>query len=119
MLTDIFVTRIWGTANEGEKTYTVDVYLDGSQTVTTVVAISKMEFTDEDDHAWIKVDVKCYYDNEGGHCPTKEPDPLDTVPASYRLKIVKPTQIIYELKVRNDDGFIYADCPIMIFFHSK
>ncbi|HYE24013.1 MAG TPA: hypothetical protein VEG32_02325, partial [Clostridia bacterium] len=90
----------------------------GGRTVTTAVSISKLETTDEDDHFWAKVAVRSYCTISGDvvYCPVQDPPAPN--PNSYAKKIYGAYNITYELQVRNDDGYVYADCPILIFAYA-
>ena len=113
MISDIFATRIWGMSNGSSASYTLKINIP-NKTVTAVASISKVEFSDDDDHSWAKVSVQkyCYYNAEDFVlCP------LGTSQTSYK-KINNAANITFQLEVRNDDGFVYADCPILIFFHN-
>src|SRR5215217_5643241 len=115
MITDVWATRIWGTADGGSATYSMKIKFGGKD-VFTIVAVSKAEFTDEDDHAWFKVAIRghCFL-SENGNVSCPHPDPPLPNPTSF-LKVDNAESITYELQVRNDDGYVYADCPIMVFF---
>src|SRR5262245_12985292 len=117
MISDIYVTRIWGTIDGDSTSYTLRVNT-GGRTLSTAVSISKLETTDGDDHVWAKAMVRSYCTISGDviYCPVQDPPAPN--PKSYQNKLYGVDHICYELQVRNDDGYLYADCPITIFFHN-
>jgi hypothetical protein len=111
------MTRIWGTADESEETYSVSIGINPPQIISAVVSISKVEFTDDDDHSWAQAHITDWVIDEGGNLGSTGFS--DTNPKSYmNKKNKKLSEITVKLKVRNDDGYVKADCPITIFFHS-